>query len=84
MPLALYGVAFLQDGTNEDIAIGDMKNSLFSSTSITNGKAKAIVTNVGMHTEIGKIAKLLNEQTNDYLKKILNNQEKIIQLLEKK
>ena len=50
---------------SEDIAIGDMKNSLFSSTSITNGKAKAIVTNVGMHTEIGKIAKLLNEQTNE-------------------
>ena len=48
-----------------DIAIGDMKNSLFSSTSITNGKAKAIVTHVGMHTEIGKIAKLLNEQTNE-------------------
>ena len=50
---------------SEDIAIGDMKNSLFSSTSITNGKAKAIVTHVGMHTEIGKIAKLLNEQTNE-------------------
>lgn len=28
--------------------------------------------------------RILNEQTNDYLKKILNNQEKIIQLLEKK
>lgn len=39
---------------------------LFSSTFITNGRAKAIVTEVGMKTEIGKIAGMLigdNNQT---------------------
>ncbi len=41
-------------------AIGDRHNCLFSSTFVTNGKAKAIVTNVGMNTEIGKIADMLN------------------------
>ena len=46
----------------EDIPLGDRKNSLFSSTYVTNGKAKAIVTNVGMGTEIGKIANMLSEQ----------------------
>ncbi len=46
----------------EDIALGDMKNCLFSSTYVTNGKARAIVTAVGMNTEIGKIANMLNEQ----------------------
>ena len=46
----------------EDIALGDMKNCLFSSTYVTNGKARAIVTSVGMNTEIGKIANMLNEQ----------------------
>lgn len=46
----------------EDIPLGDMKNCLFSSTYVTNGKAKAIVTNVGMATQIGRIAGMLNEQ----------------------
>lgn len=32
---------------------------LFSSTFVTNGKAKAVVTEVGMKTEIGKIAGML-------------------------
>ena len=49
----------------EDIALGDMKNCLFSSTYVTNGKAKAIVTAVGMQTEIGKIANMLNEQKDE-------------------
>lgn len=48
--------------SSTDIALGDMKNSLFSSTFVTNGKAKAIVVAVGMSTEIGKIAKMLTEQ----------------------
>lgn len=47
---------------DENIPLGDQKNNLFSSTYVTNGKAKAIVTKVGMNTEIGKIAGLLNDQ----------------------
>ncbi|MBQ7307345.1 MAG: calcium-translocating P-type ATPase, PMCA-type [Clostridia bacterium] len=43
----------------EDIPLGDKKNQLFSSTYVTNGKAKAVVTAVGMNTEIGKIAGML-------------------------
>lgn len=46
----------------DDIPLGDKKNWLFSSTYVTNGKAKAIVTSVGMSTEIGKIARMLSEQ----------------------
>ena len=46
----------------DDIPLGDKKNCLFSSTYVTNGKAKAIVISVGMSTEIGKIASMLNEQ----------------------
>ena len=44
------------------VGLGDMKNCLFSSTFVTNGKAKALVTSVGMGTEIGKIATMLSEQ----------------------
>ena len=47
---------------DENIPLGDKKNCLFSSTYVTNGKAKAVVTSVGMNTEIGKIASMLSEQ----------------------
>ena len=40
--------------------ISDQKNMLFSGTFCTKGRAKYIVCNVGMETEIGKIAKKLN------------------------
>ena len=61
----LTGESVPVDKTNEELegynAIGDASNCLFSSTCVTNGKAKAIVTNVGMNTEVGKIAGMLNE-----------------------
>ncbi len=43
-------------------ALGDRKNMLFSSTFVTAGRAKAVVTAIGMETEIGKIATMLNSQ----------------------
>lgn len=43
-------------------ALGDRKNMLFSSTFVTNGRGKAIVTDTGMKTEIGKIAGMLGAQ----------------------
>ena len=45
----------------DDIPLGDKKNCVFSSTYVTNGKAKVIVTSVGMQTEIGKIAGMLSD-----------------------
>ena len=42
---------------SEDAILAERKNMLYSSTIITRGKALAIVTNTGMSTEIGKIAK---------------------------
>ena len=46
----------------DNLALGDQKNKIFSSTYVTYGKGKAIVTEVGMHTEMGHIAGLLNAQ----------------------
>ena len=48
----------------EDVAIGDMTNCLFSSTYVTYGRAKAVVTGTGMNTEIGKIAGMLMNEEN--------------------
>jgi len=42
-----------------DVPIGDKKNMVFSGSFVTNGRGVAIVTGIGMSTEIGKIAHLL-------------------------
>lgn len=44
-----------------DVVIGDQKNMVFSGSLVTNGTGKYVVTAIGMKTEIGKIASLLNE-----------------------
>ncbi|SPO05178.1 related to Na+-transporting ATPase ENA-1 [Cephalotrichum gorgonifer] len=43
----------------EDIPLGDRINMVYSSTAITRGRATAIVTSIGMDTEVGKIASML-------------------------
>lgn len=43
----------------EDMAIGDQVNMIFSSSHVTYGRGKAVVTGVGATTEIGRIASLL-------------------------
>lgn len=42
--------------------LGDRKNMVFSSSYITYGKGQAIVTEIGMNTEVGRIAKLISQE----------------------
>ena len=47
----------------EDAPLGDRANMVFSGCSVTYGTATAIVTAIGMETEMGKIANLLDAES---------------------
>ena len=44
----------------ENISINEQSNMLFSGTNVVTGRAKAVVVNIGLKTEIGKIAQSIN------------------------
>jgi len=45
---------------DDEAPLGDRINMVYSGCLITNGRGKAVVVETGMHTEMGKIANLLN------------------------
>lgn len=49
---------------DKEAVLGDRVNMVFTSSLVTNGRAKAVVTSTAMDTEVGKIAGLLNETEN--------------------
>ncbi|HIA92129.1 TPA: cation-translocating P-type ATPase [Candidatus Saccharibacteria bacterium] len=49
------------DAIEEDSALGDQKNMVFSGTFVSSGVGTGVVVATGSSTEIGKIAKLVNE-----------------------
>ena len=44
---------------DEKTALGDTLNMAFANTIVVNGHAEAIVTDIGMNTKVGKIAKMI-------------------------
>ena len=58
----------------EKIGIGDRNNMLFSSSLITYGRGKGVVVEIGMNTEVGKIANILDntDETSTPLQEKLN------------
>lgn len=49
----------------EEMPIADQKNMVFMSTYVTYGKARGIVVRTGMSSEVGKIARMLDETKED-------------------
>lgn len=62
---SLTGEAMNVDKKEETIegeqALGDRANMVFSGSLVTYGRAEVVVTAIGMETEIGRIAELLNQ-----------------------
>ena len=56
LPVSKHGGAL-----EEDAALGDRRNMIFSGTNVSYGRGKAVVTATGMGTEIGRIATLLEQ-----------------------
>ncbi len=48
----------------KEVALGDRSNMVFSGSLVTYGRANVLVTATGMHTEMGKIATLMNDTKN--------------------
>ncbi|MGM0238625.1 calcium-translocating P-type ATPase, PMCA-type [Enterococcus sp. AZ103] len=67
----------------DEAPLGDRLNMIFKGSTIVNGRGKAIITAVGMQTEMGKIAGLLNDDHNQKtpLQKRLNQLGKRISLI---
>ncbi len=59
-------VAVLKDATrifdNEDMPMADRTNMIYSGTYVTTGRARGVITAIGMQTQIGRIAKILAQK----------------------
>ncbi len=45
----------------QEVALGDRKNMVYAGSLVTYGRAKVVVTEIGMETELGKVATLLED-----------------------
>ena len=66
--------------SKKNVPLADMKNMAFMASIVTNGHAKAVVTDIGMETTVGKIANMIikDESPDTPIQKKLNQVGKIL------
>lgn len=71
------------DVIEKDAPLADKNNSIFKGTSVVKGNARAIVTGTGLHTELGKITRMVEtaKQDDTPLEKKLQGLTKILMLI---
>ena len=60
----MIDILHLQKGQSK-ISLGDRKNMVYSGTTVAYGRGEVVVVDIGMNTEIGKIAASLQEVQNE-------------------
>ncbi|MCX8726120.1 calcium-translocating P-type ATPase, PMCA-type [Lactobacillus sp. B4007] len=67
----------------DKVALADQDNMAFANTNVTYGRGEGIVTQIGMNTEVGKIATMLNntDETDTPLKRNLNQLGKTLTIM---
>ncbi len=75
----LIDILNLSEGT-EDVTLGDRKNMVYMGSTVAYGRGKAVVTDIGMATEMGKIAETLNQAEDELtpLQRKLNDFGKVL------
>lgn len=68
---------------DEEVPLGDQLNMVFSGTTVTYGRGRAVVVATGMDTEMGRIAGMLRKSTNEStpLQKELDRTGKLLGLI---
>jgi Ca2+-transporting ATPase len=68
---------------DKTLPLGDRKNMCYSSSVVTYGNGVGVAVGIGMKTEVGKIAKMLNEQEEQEtpIKQKLNKVGKILSIV---
>jgi P-type E1-E2 ATPase len=61
LPIAKFIKPIEKKDGQQDIPVGDRKNCAYMNSTVTKGRAKGIVINIGFQTEVGKIAKMVSE-----------------------
>jgi len=73
-------VSKISDKISRNVSIAEQKNMVFAGTIVLSGRAKVVVTGTGVNTEIGKVAKHINEMKDEKTPLIIKT-EKFIKYL---
>ena len=73
-------VSKISDKISRNVGIAEQKNMVFAGTIVLSGRAKVVVTGTGINTEIGKVAKHINEMKDEKTPLIIKT-EKFIKYL---